>query len=493
MINASGAQALDHIVLVGSGLAAEMTACSLAAQLPPSIRLTVVPAAAGSDSDILYGTVTSPTAYAFNLEAGLAEPRLVLDSDCAFSWGTKYLKWTGGKRSWVQGFQLPLPVVDGVMFHHYLALLGQERLDRYLLTAAAGEKGTFAHPPQDGGKDAQSPHGRAEYGYQMDPASYADLFRAASAGKDRLARLESPMERVDAEDGRIARLHLADGGVVEGDLYLDCSGPDALLLSALGVATGSSREIVASLSRRAASKPGPPLRSVTPTAPGWTSVTPLRGADVLLSVSHPSAADSAQQLEDARTARAGIGRRDAAWSGNCIGIGHAAGVAEPLTPAPVMLLERDVRRLLSLLPVSPGMSVERREYNRQYIDDFDHAALFTRALFETDGLPDTSYWQEAKAQPLDERLERKIALFADRGVFVGYDLEPFHEEDWMILHYGMGRAPRRYDVSADRARRDRVQGFLDSLQRDVDRLAAAMPPHGPYMEKLGEYLKKNGY
>ena len=491
MTDPTGAAALDHIVLVGGGLAAEMTACALAAKLPASIRLTTLPAGFDGDSDILYGTVTSPTAYAFNLEAGLAEPRLVLDSDCAFSWGTKYQKWTGGKRSWVQGFQLPLPVVDGVMFHHYLALLGQERLDRYLLTAAAAEKGSFAHPPQDGGKDAQSPHGRAEYGYQMDPASYADLFRAACAGSDRITRLESPLERVAAEDGRITRLHLTDGSTVEGDLYLDCSGPDALLLSALGVATGSSREIAASLSRRPASKLGPPIRTVWPTPAGWSSVTPLRGSDMLLSVSHPSTDD--ELPENARTARAQIGRRNAAWSGNCIGIGHAAGVAEPLTPAPVMLLERDIDRLLSLLPVSPDMAVERREYNRRFVDDFDHAVLFTRALFETGGLPDTPYFQKAKAQPLDERLERKIALFADRGVFVGYDLEPFHEEDWMILHYGMGRAPRRYDVSADRARRDRVQGFLDTLQRDVERTAAAMPPHGTYMDQLAQYLKRSGY
>ena len=69
--------------------------------------------------------------------------------------------------------------------------------------------------------------------------------------------------------------------------------------------------------------------------------------------------------------------------GNCVAIGHAAEVQEPVTHAPMLLLQREIERLLTLVPCSGDMSVERREFNRQSADDFTHAEIFNRALFET--------------------------------------------------------------------------------------------------------------
>ena len=133
-------------------------------------------------------------------------------------------------------------------------------------------------------------------------------------------------------------------------------------------------------------------------------------------------------------------------------------------------------------------SVEGREFNRRFNDDHEHAELFTRALFETDGLPDTPYWQAARAEPISEKLARKIELFEDRGLLVAYDLEPFHPEDWTILHYGMGRRAARYDRSADRAPAAQVRNFLSNLKREVDKAVEGLPSHAAYMTQLKQYL-----
>jgi tryptophan halogenase len=205
-----------------------------------------------------------------------------------------------------------------------------------------------------------------------------------------------------------------------------------------------------------------------------------------------STALSALGNDPSPTAEATLGRAREAWSQNCVAIGHAAGVVEPLTAAPMMLLERDIERLISLVPVSSDVSVERREFNRRSAEDFEHAELFTRALFETDRLPDTDYWREAKASPVGEKLARKIALFGDRGLLAAYDLEPFNNEDWTILHYGMGRRPRRYDRSADRAPPQRVRQFLSSMKDSVEKLVAKLPDHATYRTGLERYLMQKG-
>jgi hypothetical protein len=488
-----GATPIDHIVICGAGLAAEMTACALSLQLPPSTRITLANIGVTSDADLFYGGVSAPTAYSFNLAAGVSEPKLILESDTAFSWGTKYVRWAGTGRSWIQCFHLSLPVIDGVLFHHYLAQQGEAQLERYLVSAAAARKGAFMHPPQQPAQTGQQPLARAEYGYQFDPASYARLFQS-STNRARVQLVEGTLAEVERGERDITSIRLSDGTALEADLFVDCTGPDAALLSSLGAASLGGRQLRAAMTKRSAVQLGPPVREISPREYGWRAETPLQGSTARLTVYDPSS--EAEALSDhgdtpERSAEVTVGRRADAWLGNCVAIGQAARVVEPLTPAPLMLLERDIERLLSLIPFSTEMSVERREFNRRFAEDHEHAELFTRALFESDGLPDTPYWRAARAEPLDEKLARKIELFEDRGFLLAYDLEPFHPEDWTILHYGMGRRPARYDRPADRAQPAQVQTFLANLKREIDRAVEGLPTHAAYMAELKRYLSQD--
>lgn len=488
-----GAAPIDHIVICGTGLAAHMTAAALCSQLPPSTRITLAKIGDTSDTDLFYGSVSAPSAYSFNLSVGLSEPKLLLESNTAFSWGTKYVQWAGGRRSWIQCFHLAMPVIDGVLFHHYLAKQGETQLDRYLVSAAAARKGVFVHPPQRPSQTGPQPLARAEYGYQFDPASYARLFQS-STDWARVQQVDGTLAEVECGEGGIASIRLADGRSLKADWYIDCTGPEALLLSSLGSVFLGDRRLRAAMTKRPVAQLGQPIREITPKEYGWRAETPLQGCTAQLTVYAPESeaeALSAHGGEPDCSAEVTVGRRADAWSGNCVAIGQAARVVEPLTPAPLMLLERDIERLLSLIPFSSEMSVEQREFNRRFADDHEHAELFTRALFETDGLPDTPYWQAARAEPMDEKLARKIELFEDRGVLVAYDLEPFHPEDWTILHYGMGRRAARYDRSADRAQPAQVQGFLANLKREIDKAVEGLPSHAAYMAELRQYLMQN--
>lgn len=485
---------VDHIVICGSGLAAHITAALLSRQLPPAIKITFVPIGDTSGTDLFYGNVAGPTAYAFNRLAGLEEPRLVLESDTAFSWGTKFDHWADGKRSWIQCFQLPLPIIDGVLFHQYLVQQGLSQLEPFLVSAVAARKGVFAHPPEQRGGPSQNPLSRSEYGYQFDSSSYARLFQSCTDWS-RVRTLAAGGTEIERDEAGISAVRLADGERITGDLFVDCTGPEALLLSQLGAANADTRRLGAAISYSPSAQLGAPMRTVGPTGFGWRSETPLRNRRARLTVYHPDATAEAllEHPEGAeRTGEVTLGRRSEPWRGNCVAIGQAAYVVEPLTTAPLLLLERDLERLVTLIPTSSDMSAERRQYNRQCAEDYEHAELFTRALFATDNLPDGPYWNAAQAVAISEKLRRKIALFEDRGLLVSYDLEPFHAEDWTILHFGMGRQPQRHDRMANRARPDRIRSFLASMKGDVERVVASLPSHAAYMTELSRYLKQNG-
>jgi tryptophan halogenase len=491
---------LDHIAVCGAGLAGYMTAAALSRHLPDSIRVTLLVIDDRPAADLFYGSVTAPSAYDFNLSMGVAEPRVVVDSTTAFSFGTWYRDWGGARRSWVQGFQLPLPIPNGVLFHQYIVGGAKSDLEPFLVSAEAAKRGAFAHPPQTPGH----PLARAEYGYQLDPASYAELF-AAVLRDSRVRIVKAGIAEVECRAGEITCLRLSGGEPVKADLYVDATGPDAVLLSRLGGkhlgarrlgAEGSGgRRLGAVLSHQASGVLGPAVRTLSGHGFGWQSHTPLQGAVARLTV---FAEDNEEQALAAHGgapdlgATAAFAAQDAAWIGNCAAVGQAAATIEPLTPAPIMLLQADIERLISLIPLSRDMAMESREYNRQFTANYRHAEMFRRALFATAPLDGSAYWQAEAAAPADAGLERKIAQFLSRGVLASYDLEPFTAEDWTILHFGMGRRPSRHDRLADQASRAEVEAYLAGLRRDIAAAAASLPAHDDYMTNLKRYLIEKG-
>jgi tryptophan halogenase len=156
----------------------------------------------------------------------------------------------------------------------------------------------------------------------------------------------------------------------------------------------------------------------------------------------------------------------------------------------MLLLEREIDRLLTLVPFSHDMAVERREYNRQGAEDFIHAQIFNRALYETPPKAQTSFWLAACAEPPHEKLVQKITQFESRGWLAAFDLEPFTPEDWVVLHHGMRRRPVRYDRMADRTPENEVRPMLDSMRREIENLVKTMPSHHEYMMGLVRYLKQ---
>jgi tryptophan halogenase len=484
---------VQHIIVCGSGIAAHLAAVSLARQLPPTIRITWVNGADSRDADLFFGGITAPSAYAFNLAAGVSEPRLMLDTDTTFSWGTHFQDWGSTNISWVQCSHLPLPIIGGVLFHHHLWRLGIGELEPFLTPAIAARRGVFAHPVDKGPKLLA----RAEYGYQFNPYSYRAPF-AAAAQAFQVEVVTAEITDVVCGEGTISALRLSNGRVIAADLFVDCTGPDARLLSCLKVEAPAGRRLRAAYSQLPTEKIGPPCRSVVARDFGWQSETFLKASIARLTVYAPETESEALSAHGHPPQHAGeitLGHRASAWVGNCVAIGHAASVLEPLSHAPMLLLEREIQRLLSLVPFSGEMSVERREYNRQGAEDFTHAHIFNRALYETQPetppKAQTGFWLAARAEPPDEKLVQKLTQFESRGLLAAFDLEPFTAEDWVVLHHGMRRRPVRYDRMADGTPIEEVRPMLDSMSREIEKLVKTMPTHHDYMLNLVRYLRQN--
>lgn len=461
------------IVVCGGGLAGHMATVYLANRLDGARRIIFLPNVGSAVSDPLYGSVTAPSAYDFLRALGIDEPVLIQGTSTSFSFGTAYRNWPSTNSDWVQCHHLPLAAINGVPIQHHLTLQ-EANLQALLVSAVAAAAGKFAHPPQD----PRIPLSRAEYGYQF---ASEDLVRllAREAGSQDIEVVTSAIADVCTDDGAISSVILETGVRIQGGLFVDCTGSDRRLQNALGPSFDVERSVSVDVAIQGNEVLGPAMRTVTASQSGWTAVTHLQERTHRLDVSDSSRGSAIQ-----------LGQVAAPWVGNCVGIGHAACALEPLTPAPMILLQADLERLSELIPVGAGMEIERREYNRRFNDDVSHARLFQNALFNGVEAPKAPYWEDAMKSAQSEALDRKIAQFEHRGLLVKYDLEPFNDEDWLILHQGMGRRPRYFDRLAERASIRDVRQQFSSSQQAIQQIVSRMPPHHTYVANLKRYLEK---
>lgn len=469
------------IAVCGGGLAGNMTARSLAQGLGEDYRLVQIISEEASPQDAFYGHATDPGAYNFLRRLGLDEPTLFLRTATAFSYGTHFRTWLAS-RSWMQCHHSPFRTVAGIPLHHHLTRSGKT-LEPLLVSAQAALAGRFAHPPADP-KIALS---QAEYGYQFDPMEWTRLLDGLIA-ESRVTRLRAELASVETEDGQIGGLILDSGERIEADLYIDASGLSRRVALAAGGAFQAGRTVGVRGSTNPSDTLGPPCRIVDIDTDGWSVTAHLQNALHRLEIGAAEAetADGRFTVE--------LGSLTEAWTGNCIAVGQAASVFEPLTPAPMMMLQRDLERLLELIPVQADMAMECREFNRRFREDVVHTTLFHDALLMSDAAPDSTYWRNAVSPDAPgPKLDRKLAQFENRGLLTGYDLEPFNEEDWVIAHLGMGRRPTQHDRQMDRVPESETAQALTGLERDIKQLVPQMPPHPVYVTKLKQYLEKKNH
>ncbi len=148
------------------------------------------------------------------------------------------------------------------------------------------------------------------------------------------------------------------------------------------------------------------------------------------------------------------GRRVRAWEKNCVAIGEAACVFDPLHFLDLHGVQLGLVHLLPLFPVQADFSVERDEYNQNVRAAFERMRDFQSAhyLLNRYGLnrADGDFWSRARTAAVSAELAHKIDAFRARGETVHYEDETFTIDDWQSLFIGHGVMPETWDPAVDR-------------------------------------------
>jgi tryptophan halogenase len=446
-------------------------------------------------------SATLPPLEAFHSKLGIKEPSLIRATAGSFSFGQNFVAGSRGGPA-INFFHAwgayGAPIEGNAFFPCWLKATRyglKVSLQDFSLTAVSAKNGRMLLPDE-----ATSAFGRTDYGYHMQTLPYAAFLKsiALNLGVEVHEAQEGLVER--DETGSIAAL-IIDGSLrIEGELFVDATGPDAILIGrSLDVPTDHWRHYFSVdrvLSARApAFTKTPPFAEIRITGAGWTALHPAQAATgVLHAYSSEFSSDEAALESASAAAAAGLADvsfhavnpclRSSVWEGNCVAIGGSACVLDPIHDVALHALQLGLVHLLSLFPVTGQFAAERAEYNRimrsyyERIRDFQ-CAFYSLAPFEGD------IWRQARGQSVPQALAHKIAAFRARGQIAPMEDETFLPDSWQAIFTGLGVVPENWPPAIDRIPPNR---FKEEFHRTIEFIKSKVleqPTHEGYLDSLG--------
>ncbi|WP_448658797.1 tryptophan halogenase family protein [Sphingomonas sp. CJ99] len=494
-----------RVVVLGGGTAGWMTAAALVRHLG---RIADIHLIESVEIGIVgVGEATLPHIRDFVTRLGIDEAAFMAATNATFKLGIDFQNFGAIGERYIHPFGTYGQEQAGVGFHHFWLRARAEGsnvpISAYSMGVMLAEAKRFALPdPLD--PSVGSTFG---YAYQFDATRFGPFLRDYAVARG-VRRTEAKVVEVvrDGDTGDVAALRLDNGAVIEGDLFVDCSGFRSLLLGETMEAGWEDWGEWLPCDRAAAlpcaSPPGeiePYTRAVAMSA-GWRWRIPLQhrvGNGYVFSSNHLSedeacaailGAVEGKPLADPRILRFRAGRRRESWVGNVVGIGLASGFLEPLESTSIYLVQMAITRLIDLFPADGIHAADRMEFNRLVDMEYDRIRDFLILHYNATRRTDSSFWNHVRTMTLPDSLADKLDLWRRAARVAKYGEGLFFEPSWIAVYLGQGVLPDAYDPRADLPPAPGLNAALGGLAREIETRVAAMPSHRAYLEREAERL-----
>jgi len=476
-----------RVVIVGRDAALWLTACALADALSAAgVGVTAIelPSRLGPAS----AYVAWPAIEALHAKLGIDEAALLRTTGGSFSLGFNVVQ-QGMPPFFLAHGAYGAPIDGGDFFGHWLRARAfglDAAFEDFSPTAMAARHGRVLLP------DAETEtFGRTDYGYHLPAIGYAALLKGLAHRRGvAMRQAVSVTAQREGETDDLRAITCDGGEAIAGDLFVDASGEEALLI---GGDFEDWRGFFP-LDRRLTARAGrfatlPAYAELRLGDAGWTA---LHASQAATHVVHTfCSADCADEavlaaaaqaaglaLHDASVTAVAPGRRREAWTGNCVCVGGAACALDPVLDLDLHLVQLGIVHLLALFPAGQNHTAERAEYNRITASLFDRLRDFQAAVYAL-ALP--SRRPTATPEPLAHRL----ATFHARGMVAAMEDESFPDDQWRALLVGLGVTPESWPPALDATPPERLKQGFRRILGFVRDTVLAQPGHDAYLADLG--------
>ncbi len=487
---------IKKVVIAGGGTAGWMAAASLSKLIGNNLEISLI------ESDDIptvgVGEATIPSMLILHKLLQINEQDFVAAVHGTFKLGIAFENWRDlnedyihsfgytGKDSWAAGFQ-----------HFWLKGLKEgisKEFGLYCPELVAARHNKFA----------VSSNQALNYAYHIDAGLYAGFLRKI-ADAHGVTRVEGKITEVvtHEQSGNIEHLRLASGQIIEGDLFIDCTGFRGLLIEQ-AMHTGYDDwshwlpcDSAVPVQTRSVGPPIPYTRSIAREA-GWQWRIPLQsrvGNGLVYCSRYLSDDEATQQLLDnvegetitePRVIKFRTGKRRKHWNKNCVAMGLASGFIEPLESTSIHLIQRAIIRLMQMFPYNGIREPEVNEFNRQMDDEIENIRDFIVLHYHVTNREDSRFWRHCRSMNIPESLQHRIELFKQTGRVFKVDSELFGENSWIQVMLGQGLMPEQYHPIVDQMTDDELRRFLHGAEASVTKRVSQLPSH---QEFINHYCK----
>jgi len=506
------------ITIVGGGTAGWLTAGVIAAEhLANSEQGIEVRLIESPDvNPVGVGEGTWPTMRGTLKKMGISETDFIRECDASFKQGAKFAKWVTGAENdaYYHPLVLPqgydeinlvpfwqphaakVPFADAVSFQGYLCERG--------LAPKQNTTPEYAHV--------------ANYAYHLDAGKFALFLQKHCTQKLGVKHILDHVTQVNAKaNGDIASVSTKNNGEITGDLFIDCTGFNALLIGQhYQVPFICKKHILFNDTALACHVPyasdDSPIASHTIStgqSAGWIwdiGLPSRRGVGHVYSSQHITeqqaeaelrayiAASRADIADDLIIRKIDIkpGHRALFWQNNCVAVGLSAGFLEPLEASALVLVELSAQMISEQLPASREvMDIVAKRFNDKFLYRWERIIDFLKLHYVLTKRTDSDYWiDNCKAETIPQALQSLLTLWRYEAPwhhdFTQID-EVFPSASYQYVLYGMGFATQPRPTK--RRSQDAQLADLNFRKNSelTQKLLSGLPANRELINKIRQY------
>jgi tryptophan halogenase len=293
---------------------------------------------------------------------------------------------------------------------------------------------------------------------------------------------------------------MENGDVLNGDLFIDCSGFRGLLIEQ-ALKTGyddwsnylpCNRAVALPCLREDGSGPLPYTRATAHSA-GWQWQVPLqhRNGNGHVYCNEYMSDDEAHSIlvnniagkpgAEPNFLRFVTGRRKKFWNKNVVALGLASGFMEPLESTSLHLVNTGINKLIALLSLDGVTQAQEDAFNRLTGKEYARIRDFLILHYNSTTRDDSPFWNYCRNMPVPDSLTEKVELFRQNGQIFREDDELFTETSWAAVMMGQGIKMGGHNAMADAVREPNTRREIDEMEKSIQFVVQHMPSHGEYL------------
>ena len=318
-------------------------------------------------------------------------------------------------------------------------------------------------------------------GYHINAVKYAQLLKEETLKRTNVICINNSVEEILLDDTNIDKLILKDKTIIQGDLFIDCTGFKGLLIEKVNSKWDSSysdrlfvdKALAVQLPYNDKLKQQQNTTYCHALGNGWVWNVPLQeriGTGYVFSSRHTSEEDALEEFKEhlssmygydkadihPRTVPFKVGIRPESWKSNVVAIGLSSFFLEPIESTAIATMHYQVETIYNMITNDHILMKDKiKKFNYTNKLAVDSIASYIELHYIFSKRNDTQFWKDFTSLPLTSIQKSILDLYTDPNKELvretvkahtnGHSL--FDQSSFMFLFLGFEIAPNSKELT----------------------------------------------